>query len=64
MPAAGVPWLPAAMPATWVPCSDSFGSNGSEAFAYVVPGGAKARATMILGLVKRVSPLGNPAGYA
>src|SRR5581483_846442 len=54
--------LPAAIPATWVPCSDSSGSNGRFAYFQVVVGGAKARATITFGVVKAVSPFGNPAG--
>src|SRR5919199_5564932 len=62
-PFATVLLLPAAMPPTCVPCSDSRGSNGRFAFSYVVFGGGNARATITFGVVKRVSPFGNPAGY-
>ena len=57
-----VPSSPAAMPATCVPCSDEPWSNGSLAGAYVVPGGANARATITFGVVYAVCPFGNPVG--
>jgi hypothetical protein len=39
------------MPDTCVPCSDAFWSNGRRAGAYVMPGGANARATITFGVV-------------
>ena len=50
-PLAGVPALPAAIPATWVACSDWSGSNGLRAYFHVVPAGANARATITFAVV-------------
>src|SRR5690349_16505562 len=60
---AGVPWSPAAMPATWVAWSELTGSNGVRAYFHVFPVGANARATITFGVVNVVFPFGNPAGY-
>jgi len=61
-PGASVPWSPAAMPATCVPCSLFSGSNGRLAYFHCGVGGANARATITLAVVKAGSPLGKPAG--
>jgi hypothetical protein len=50
------------MPATWVACSDSWGSNGRAAYFHFAPGGGNARATITFAVVKRVLPFGNPRG--
>ena len=57
-----VPAFPAAMPATWVACPDSTGSNGLRAYFQVVPAGAKARATITFAVVYAACPFGKPAG--
>ena len=60
-----VPWSPAAMPATWVPCSSSpprF-ANGSVDSGSVTPGGTNDRATITFGVVKAAFPFGYPGGY-
>ena len=49
------------MPATCVPCSEPSGSNAVRARAGP-PGGANARATMILPLVALRMPFGKPGG--
>src|SRR6186713_1680830 len=59
---AGVPWSPAAIPATCVPCSLNSGSNGRLAYFQVGDGGAKARATITFAVVKLASPFGYPGG--
>src|SRR6266536_488549 len=59
---AGVPWSPAAMPETWVPCSLYSGSNGRFAYFHCGDGGGNARATITLAVVKPTSPFGKPAG--
>ncbi len=56
--------LPAAMPATCVPCPDWAGSKGRRAYFHVVPAGAKARATITFAVVYAACPLGYPAGIA
>ena len=50
--------LPAAMPATCVPCEDISGSNGFEACFHVGLAGGKARATITFAVVYAVWPLG------
>ena len=50
------PWasvfaLPAAMPATCVPCEDSSGSNGFDAFFQAGLAGGNARATITFAVV-------------
>src|SRR5215468_1608157 len=57
-----VPLSPAAIPATCVPCSDSFGSKGSLAYRQFAPGGGKARATITFAVVYAALPFGKPAG--
>src|SRR3954447_5746580 len=59
-----VPLSPAAMPATCVPCSLFSGSNGRPAYFHFGDGGANARATLTLEVVKAVSPFGYPTGMA
>ena len=54
-----MPERPAAMPATCVPCSEPSGSNGVRMRA-LPPGGANARATMILPFVPERMPFGKP----
>src|SRR5215210_8893050 len=61
-PSAGVLALPAAIPATCVPCEESSGSNGFEAFFHLAPAGGNARATITFALVYAVCPFGKPAG--
>src|SRR5919197_5227715 len=51
----------AAMPATWVPWLASSRENARCSLAEAF-GGGNERATMILALVKRRWPLGNPVG--
>ena len=60
---ATVSWSPAAMPATFVACSEFFGSNGVFAYFHTGVAGANARATITLGVVYAVFPFGKPAGY-
>jgi hypothetical protein len=50
-PPARVPALPAAIPATWVACSEKTVSNGLPAFRHVAPGGGNARATITFAVV-------------
>src|SRR5258708_6737843 len=57
-----VPWSPAAIPATCVPCSEFSGSNGVFAYFHVGLAGANARATITFAVVNDVFPFGNPAG--
>ena len=54
--------LPAAMPATCVPCCDCSGSNGLRACCHFVVAGANARAAITFGVVKLRWPFGKPAG--
>jgi len=61
-PVATVLLSPAAIPATWVACSEYSGSNGRLAYFQVVDGDGKARATITFGVVNAVFPLGKPAG--
>ena len=56
-----MPERPAAMPATCVPCSEPSGSKAVRMRAEP-PGGAKARATMILPFVEAWRPFGKPGG--
>src|SRR6266511_1380295 len=53
---------PAAMPATCVPCTENWGSNGRLAYRQVAPGGANARAAITFAVVNDVFPFGYPAG--
>ncbi len=53
-----VPKSPAAMPATWVPCSLNSGSNGRLAYFHAGEGGGKARATITFAVVNAGSPFG------
>ena len=57
-----VPWSPAAMPATCVPCSLNSGSNGRSAYFHCGEGGANARATITFDVVNATLPFGKPAG--
>jgi hypothetical protein len=50
--------LPAAIPATWVPCEENSGSNGFEACFQAGRAGGKARATITLAFVYAVCPFG------
>ncbi len=56
-----MPERPAAMPATCVPCSEPSGSKALRMRAEL-PGGAKARATMIFPFVPDWMPFGKPGG--
>ena len=56
-----MPERPAAMPATCVPCSEPSGSKAVRMRA-LPPGGANARATMILPFVPERMPFGKPGG--
>jgi hypothetical protein len=62
LPSAGVFALPAAIPATCVPCEECTGSNGLDACFHVGRAGGKARATITFAFVNAVWPLGYPAG--
>ena len=53
--------LPAAMPATCVPCADCRVER-LPAYFQVAPGGGKARATITFAVVNAVCPFGKPAG--
>src|SRR5919199_6597640 len=59
---ARVPWSPAAIPATCVPCSEYWGSNGRSAYFHFGVGGGNARATITFAVVNDVFPFGYPAG--
>ena len=61
-PSAWVFALPAAIPATCVPCEECSGSKGFDACRQAGRGGGKARATITFAVVKAVWPLGYPAG--
>ena len=61
-PEALVPALPAAIPATCVPCPDSSGSKASLAERVLAVGGANARATITFAFVYWSWPFGKPPG--
>jgi hypothetical protein len=63
-PEAVVRWLPAAMPATCVPCDELSPSNASGAVGALAPGGGNALATMTFAFVYRTCPFGKPEGIA
>ena len=54
--------MPAAIPATWVACSEFSGSKGRRANFHFGERGAKARATITFASVKRLFPFGKPRG--
>ena len=67
MPPPSVAWVfafPAAIPATWVPCSDCSGSNGTFELRGLGEGAWKVRATITLAVVYAACPLGKPGGIA
>src|SRR5438034_6515405 len=61
-PGAEVLLSPAAIPATCVPCPESFGSKGTFAYGQLAPGGGKTRATITLAVVYARFPFGKPRG--
>jgi hypothetical protein len=54
--------LPAAIPATCVPCEENSGSNGFDACRQAGRGGGNARATITFAVVNDRWPFGKPAG--
>ena len=59
---AGVSWSPAAIPATFVACSEFCGSNGVFAYFQAGCAGANAFATITFGVVYACSPSGSLRG--
>src|SRR3979411_1455740 len=59
-----VSWLPAAIPATFVACSELVGSKGVFAYFQWFDAGENVFARIPFGVVCAVCPFGKPAGYA
>src|ERR1051325_698844 len=57
-----VPWSPAAIPATCVPCTELTGADGSFASLLLGLAGGNERATITFALVYAAFPLGKPVG--